>query len=238
MDVNTANILPLIWATKFNLGLPNLAEPISNISSTPIVNNLATTNQTHCSPNSNRPNMTNGPSNLWPAAAAAALSNDLTTSFKQLLANAAAAAVNVNGIGSTFSQSPSDTTETSSYGVSNQTNGVTNGFTVNNGNMNSNSNGSNGSNLNRPLSPTTTSSINGLSLQQALMARLGQAAAILGDNNKPNQRTGGNYAIHNNNTHMQLSNCPKMMHLMPNYGNTSSPGRFNYFRIFLSCFRG
>ena len=211
MDVNTANILPLIWASKFNLGLPNLADPVPSIANSMSVTNSSTNT---CS-TLNRPSMANNNSpngpNLWPAAAAAALSNDFTTSFKQLLANAAAA-VNTNGIGSTFPQAEAgDVT----FNGSNQTTPLANGF---NGNGNSNSNG--------PRSPNA-GAMNGINLQQALIARLGQAAAasILGDKQQ------GAYPMQAG--QLQLPNN-KLMHLMPNYCNPSSPGKNRSHFIFHS----
>lgn len=233
MDVNTANILPLIWASKFNLGLPNLSEPVASNIAPPVSSsssmNMCSTNLTRA----NMSNMSNGTSNLWPAAAAAALSNDITTSFKQLLANAAAAAVNVNGIGHTFAGQSADPNEHSTYTGSGHVTATANGFNSNNGNMmNSNSNGSSGSSSNGPLSPNN-GAMNGLNLQQALMARLGQAAAvsILGDSKQNQlQQSSGNYsAMHSN----QLPNS-KLMHLMPSYCNASSPGRLQIVYLLLT----
>lgn len=220
MDVNTANILPLIWASKFNLALPNLADPVPSMAnSMPVTNTSANacSNLTRSNVVTNSPN---GPS-MWPAAAAAAaLSNDLTTSFKQLLANAAAAAVNGNGIGSTFPQEASE----AQFNGLNLPTPVTNGFTGN-GSSNGSSNG--------PLSPSSCS-INGMNLQQALIARLGQAAAaasFLGDKQSQQQQSVGcNYPMQ---SPLQLSNS-KLMHLMPNYCTASSPGKQPFFTFLKS----
>ena len=216
MDVNTANILPLIWASKFNLGLPNLTDPVPSMAnSVPMIN----TNTNSCSNNMTRSNVAHNASNganLWPAAAAAAaLSNDFTTSFKQLLVNAAAA----NGMGPNFTQ-PHDTGE-ALFVASNHTTPTVNGFNGNTNVSSINSN-SNGSNSNGPMSPNAGVTLNGLNLQQALMARLGQAAAasIMGDKQNQQQQS-ANFSMHSGH---QLSNN-KLMHLMPNYGNASSPGK-------------
>lgn len=243
MDVNTANILPLIWASKFNLGLSNLASNESNNNSTLAGdngNNGCIGNLNRQINSGNQAQAANNPSqmlngNLWPAAAAAALSTDFTTSFKQLLANAAAAAVNCNGISSSLS--PNSEGDGAGHTGNNGGNvgfpalmaNVANAAVPSNG-FNGNSNGSNNSNSGR-VSPTGQNGC--FNIQQALMARLGQAAAILSDKQQQQPQSNqypANYstlaAVNHQNSQLQLQNNKLLHQMMPSFGNISSPGKW------------
>lgn len=164
MDVNTANILPLIWASKLgNFGLANLNDPspgnsdvqshppngqpnqCSNLTRQNLVALQQQINEQLSSVNATgklthqQQQQHQAQQNLWTAA----LSNDLTTSFKQLLANANALAT------SPFANSGSGD--------------LNDGFAMN---------GNNSAGVNTNGLPSNN-------IQQALMARLGQAASIL-----------------------------------------------------------